>query len=206
MKNPPSWQDASKVEWKEACRRETVIRPLVEGGLVSNARVDQAAEELGISRSLVYRLVARCRRRAQTSSLLSVSRGRPKRSQSLDERVEALVRSAVERIYLQREQPRVSDLLRIIKIDCQRLGLKPPAYNGEHFKPGARKSQGVVHLIGWSAYGTPGADRETIGNRDQSVLSGVCRRSMGRATGGLRGTTSIPGSASGCAVASQRTT
>ena len=40
---------------------------------------------------------------------------------------------------------------------------------------------------------------------EQPVLSGVCRRSMGRATGGLRGTTSIPGSASGCAVASQRT-
>jgi putative transposase len=88
--------------------------------------------ELGISRSLVYRLVARYRRRAQTSSLLSVPRGRPKRSRSLDERVEALVRSAVERIYLQREQPRVSDLLRIIKIDCQRLGLKPPAYNTLH--------------------------------------------------------------------------
>jgi putative transposase len=85
MKNPPSWQDASNAEWKEACRRETVIRPLVEEGLVSNARADQAAEELGISRSLVYRLVARYRRRAQTSSLLSVPRGRPKRSQSLDE-------------------------------------------------------------------------------------------------------------------------
>jgi hypothetical protein len=52
MKNPLSWQDASKAEWKEACRRETVIRPLVEEGHVSNARADQAAEELGISRSL----------------------------------------------------------------------------------------------------------------------------------------------------------
>src|SRR5271165_4538114 len=34
---------------------------------------------------------------------------------------------------------------------------------------------------------TPGADRETIGIRDQPVLSGVCRRSMGWAPGGLRG-------------------
>src|SRR6266403_5639305 len=33
----------------------------------------------------------------------------------------------------------------------------------------------------------PSAHRETIGSRDQPVLSGVCRRSMGRATGGLRG-------------------
>ena len=32
---------------------------------------------------------------------------------------------------VQREQPRVSDLWRIIKADCQRLGLKPPAYATE---------------------------------------------------------------------------
>ena len=101
--------------------------------------------ELGISRSLVYRLVARYRRRAQTSSLLSVPRGRPKRSRSLDERVEALVRSAVERIYLQREQPRVSDLLRIIKIDCQRLGLKPPAYNTLHARLRSLDPREVIH-------------------------------------------------------------
>jgi putative transposase len=34
--------------------------------------------------------------------------------------------------YLQREQPRVSDLFRAIKADCQRFGLKPPSYNTVH--------------------------------------------------------------------------
>ena len=88
-----------------------------------------AAKELGVSRSLVYRLVACYRQRAQTSSLLSVPRGRTERTQWLDKEVETLIRSAVERIYLQREQPRVSDLFRAIKADCQRFGLKPPSYN-----------------------------------------------------------------------------
>jgi putative transposase len=101
-----SWHSASKAEWEAACRREAVIRPLVEEGSVSNARADQAAKELGVSRSLVYRLVARYRQRAQTSSLLSVPRGRTERTQWLDKEVETLIRSAVERIYLQREQPR----------------------------------------------------------------------------------------------------
>jgi putative transposase len=87
MKNPRSWQDASEAEWKEACRRETVLKALVDEGLVSNGQAEEAAEELGVSRSLVYRLVARYRRRAQTSSLLSVRRGRPQQSQSLDKRV-----------------------------------------------------------------------------------------------------------------------
>ena len=51
---------------------------------------------------------------------------------------------------------------------------------------------------------TPDADRETVGSRDRPVLSGVCGRSMGRTTGGLRRTASISGSARGRAVASQR--
>src|ERR1700741_5147978 len=34
---------------------------------------------------------------------------------------------------------------------------------------------------------TPGADRETVGNRDQPVVSGMRRRSMGWAPGGLWG-------------------
>src|SRR5208282_3713896 len=34
---------------------------------------------------------------------------------------------------------------------------------------------------------TPGADRETVGNRDQPVVSGMRGRSMGPATGGLWG-------------------
>ena len=97
MKNRPSWHNASKAEWKEACRREAVIRPLVVEGSVSNAQADQAAQELGVSRSLVYRLVARYRQRAQTSSLLSVPRGRTEQTQWLDKEVETLIRSAVER-------------------------------------------------------------------------------------------------------------
>jgi hypothetical protein len=73
--NRPSWHSASKAKWEEACRREADIRPLVVEGSVSNAQADQAAQELGVSRSLVYRLVARYRQRAQTSSLLSVPWG-----------------------------------------------------------------------------------------------------------------------------------
>ena len=97
MKNRRSWHSASKAEWKEACRREAVIRPLVVEGSVSNAQADQAAQELGVSRSLVYRLVARYRQRAQTSSLLSVPRGRTEQTQWLDKEVETLIRSVVER-------------------------------------------------------------------------------------------------------------
>ena len=55
MKNRPSWHSASKAEWKEACRREAVIRPLVVEGSVSNAQADQAAQELGVSQPVLLR-------------------------------------------------------------------------------------------------------------------------------------------------------
>jgi hypothetical protein len=65
----PSWQDLSDGQWQEACRRESVIRPLAEQEAVSRQAAAAAAEQLGIGPALVYRLVARFRARPQTSSL-----------------------------------------------------------------------------------------------------------------------------------------
>jgi putative transposase len=129
MQNHRSWQGASRAEWQEVCRREAVIRPLIDGGPITHALADKAAERLGCSRSLLYRLIARYRRRPQTSSLLPARRGRASSSRLLDPKLEVLIHSAAERIYLQPEQPRVSDLLRIITAECQRCALKPPAFH-----------------------------------------------------------------------------
>ena len=70
-----SWQDAADWQWQEACRREAVIRPLAEQDPVSREAATAAAKQLGISSRLVYRLVARFRRRSQTSSLVPGARG-----------------------------------------------------------------------------------------------------------------------------------
>ena len=83
----------------------------------------------GISRALVYRLASRYRLRAQTSSLLPFRRGRAPRSRLLDPEVEALICTVVERIYLQPERPRISDLLRAVETECQQRGLKAPAFH-----------------------------------------------------------------------------
>ena len=62
----PAWQDLTKVQWQEACRREAIIRPLAEREEpVSREAALQAAEALGLSPRMVYRLVARFRRRPQ---------------------------------------------------------------------------------------------------------------------------------------------
>ena len=53
-----------------ALAREAVIRPLADQAEFTGGLVATASAELGISRSLVYRLVAKFRTRPQVSSLL----------------------------------------------------------------------------------------------------------------------------------------
>ena len=55
------WQSASDEDWALALAREAVIRPLTYQPEVTEGLVVTARAELGISRSLVYRLVAKFR-------------------------------------------------------------------------------------------------------------------------------------------------
>jgi putative transposase len=129
QKLSPSWQDVTDGQWQEACRREAVIRPLAEQDVVSRQAATAAAEQLGIGRALVYRLVARFRRRPQTSSLAPGVRGRGARSRALDPQVEAIIDSAIKAVYLRPERPRLIDLWRVVRAQCLTRGLKPPVYH-----------------------------------------------------------------------------
>ena len=97
--------------------------------MVSRHEAAEAAERLGIDRTLLYELVARFRHLPQTSSLVPGVRGRTAQSRSLDPRVEALVASAIKEIYLRPERPRLIDLWRAVRAQCLPLGLEPPAYH-----------------------------------------------------------------------------
>jgi putative transposase len=90
--------------------------------------VATASAELGISRSLVYRLVAKFRRLPQVSSLLPGKRGRKASARALSVAAEAVVRDAIANVYLQREKPRLSDLLKEIQQQCRRKGLRVPNF------------------------------------------------------------------------------
>ena len=55
------WQSASDEDWALALAREAVIHPLTDQPEVTEELVVTASAELGICRSLVYRLVAKFR-------------------------------------------------------------------------------------------------------------------------------------------------
>src|SRR5271166_5640240 len=75
MKAKPDFHSATQSEWNVACEREAVIRPLAQADPLSPGQVDAGAALLGLSRSSVYRLVARFKRRPTTSSLLPAKAG-----------------------------------------------------------------------------------------------------------------------------------
>jgi hypothetical protein len=64
---------ASPEDWAIAAAREAVIRPLVEADPVTVAIAIQAAKTLGISRCMLYRLIAPFRAQAELSTLLTFS-------------------------------------------------------------------------------------------------------------------------------------
>lgn len=128
MARNSAWQSASDEDWDLALAREAVIRPLADQAEITAGLVTTASAALGISRSLVYRLVAKFRKRPQVSSLLPAKRGRRPTTRALSTAAEAVVQEAIGQVYLQREQPRLSDLLKEIERQCRQKGLKVPNF------------------------------------------------------------------------------
>jgi putative transposase len=76
MQKAYQWEIASEAAWGVALLREAVIRPLAEHSRLSAESVAEAADQLGLSRTILYKLLQRYRRRPQTSSLLPWKRSR----------------------------------------------------------------------------------------------------------------------------------
>jgi len=125
---PPDWQSTNTQDWQIATAREAIIRPLAEQPRVTIKVADEAAHLLGISRSLVYELIARFRRRPQTSSLLRGKPGLKPQSTLLDPSVHKLIMEAIQECFLQRERPRVADLMREIRTRCHQQGYPAPNF------------------------------------------------------------------------------
>src|SRR5258705_124681 len=91
MQKAYQWEIASEAAWGVALLREAVIRPLAEHSRLSAESVAKAADQLGLSRTILYKLLQRYRRRPQTSSLLPWKRGRKPAESLLGEEREALL-------------------------------------------------------------------------------------------------------------------
>lgn len=130
MTRPPSPVQASDGDWALARAREPVVRRFVGEERAYGERTKAAAEaaaELGIARSLLYRLAKAYKADPRTRSLLPGTRGMAAGTRLLDGGVEAVIAEEIEANYLSRLQPSKAKLVRDIHARCQAEGLPRPA-------------------------------------------------------------------------------
>jgi putative transposase len=121
--------DASDAQWAAAVARERVVRFLAAQSPIRRSDIDAAAEELHLSRAMLYRLLARYRRDPHTAALVVGSPGRKTGSQMFDQRIQTIVRDCIRGFYLTAEKPTVMALYRAVCHQCSISGLTSPSYN-----------------------------------------------------------------------------
>jgi putative transposase len=87
---------------EEGCRREEAIRDLLkrhDDKRLSIGAVDEVAEELGVSRSTMYRLITAYRAKGTVSSVEPRALGRRKDTLVLDAKREKLIAAMIHEIY-----------------------------------------------------------------------------------------------------------
>jgi len=103
--NLPNHQSATDEEWREAERRERVIRPLAERQRLTQAEVADAVTALGLKRSRIYILVARYREKPVTSSLILPKPGPDRGFRFLAPEIEAVIETAIDTYYMTSQRP-----------------------------------------------------------------------------------------------------
>lgn len=115
------------ISWGIACEREPVIRALVALPRITRREVVEACQELALSRSRVFELVARYRRDPVTSSLVDRPGGFPKGRHRISPELEHVIATEIEHFYLKRPKPRLAQLVRSIGFACHAQSLLPPS-------------------------------------------------------------------------------
>lgn len=95
-------RDSTRAGWKQARRRERVLKRCMSEDGNASARVQFACKALGLSRRSIYRLLANYRAAAQTSSLIAKHRGTPPAGRRLTAAREAIAMRCIEQRFLSR--------------------------------------------------------------------------------------------------------
>src|SRR5216683_3276641 len=122
------WEVAEESDWLMALKRESVLSPLATQSRPGAQRVEEAALQLGLGRSVVYDLLKRYRQRSQTSSLLPGKRGREPKVPVLKQVREQLLSSCIQDFYLKPERPRLAALVLEVRRRFAEQDLPAPNY------------------------------------------------------------------------------
>jgi putative transposase len=118
---------ASDEEWREAERRERIIRPLAQRLRLTAGELADATRALGLKRTRIYDLVALYRERPLTSTLIPPKPGPQRGRRLLPTEVEAVIEKGIGEYYMTRQKPTVTGLWRYVKHECRAKGLTAPS-------------------------------------------------------------------------------
>jgi len=111
-------------------QRATVLRPILEfekKGLSVSQALEDAAWELGLSKSHTWSLYRLLKQNDARASVLQPGRRGPKLgSTRLVEGVETIIDRALRRFFLVRERPSFLRIVREIHAECEEKGFQPP--------------------------------------------------------------------------------
>ena len=129
----PDIEDASDGEWKTATERADAMERLVTQG-TGPSKITEISEQLGLSKAMIYRLLARYRKNPAPSELLPRREGRTAGVGRLGDEVEDVIQGLIAGYYLKRQRPRIVDLHRQIALACRTRHLPPPSYKAVRYR------------------------------------------------------------------------
>jgi putative transposase len=130
MIRPSPAPDLSEVvseDWEKARRRFEVLKPLADADRRSRGMAQEAADKLGVSLTLIYRLLARYEADPRLTSLLPERRGRREGQLVLSAEVDEIISSVIDELFLTRQRQRVSDIVLEVRKRCRALGFPTPS-------------------------------------------------------------------------------
>lgn len=127
-RNTPDLMLISDERWETAQYRYQVILPLLTGSGRSRADVEARAKEFGESATTLYRWIAKFQYTGNVSSLMRVDRSDQNKSR-LDDKVEAIIKSAIETHYLKYRESTINSTYKIIAKQCLDANLDKPSPN-----------------------------------------------------------------------------
>lgn len=140
----PDLADVPVADWRKARRRFEVISVLAKAPERTRGDAEAAAEALGCSATVVYRLLSRYLADPRVTSLLPGRRGRRHGQLFLPAEVDEVVQATIDEFYLTRQRPRVSDLVTEVQRRCRTLGLLKPSRKAINLRIGQRASAEVL--------------------------------------------------------------
>ncbi|WEO69273.1 MarR family transcriptional regulator [Rhizobium rhizogenes] len=118
--NDPFPDEVDEALWDEALRRTEAIREFLmrRSGKITAGDMALLAAELKVSRATAFRLIKLFRAGGTVMSLVERKPGRPDGRRMLDDKREEIIRTSINRYYLNKNRPGVSQLVRDVQTNC----------------------------------------------------------------------------------------